>query len=333
MSSSVHICAALCFGSLGLAYAVTPPGSTATREDCWDAYCQNVKNCISSTENPQLLRQCLNLRITSLSDCLQSVENWVPYGSWEPALAGDLTLDWCRLAFDARVTRCMGLPASDNETCFDSIPAEWQPDQIDLLRSWCLSAAQLEYNICKAKAIESDPIAMQSFASGKAILENKIVQRAKFDPSSDETLAQWIGVPMQDATGLTGATLRVVSHGDNGLAWIDFSYQAIDQATQMVEVKLDVHDVPGSLALTELPVSVTWHFDSGENISQVHIFDIAESGVPGDFDRDGVVTEADLVAFTEVFDASGLRADIDRNGVFDGADVSAFLSDYSSASE
>jgi hypothetical protein len=227
----------------------------------------------------------------------------------------------------------MGLPAGDNETCFDSIPAGWQPGQIDTLRSWCLSAAQLEYNICKARVLDTDPIAMQSFISGEAVLENKIVQKESFDPSSNETVAQWIGVPMPDATGLTGATLRVLSHNNDGLAWIDYSYQAIDPATQMVEVKLNVHDVPGSMAIPKLPVSITWHFDGGEEISQVHIFDIAESGLLGDFDRDGTVTEADLIAFMDVFDTSGLRADIDRNGVVDTDDLNAFLADYGSASE
>lgn len=320
----------------GVGFAATLPsfaqtGSSATRQLCWDTFCQNVKICIGTDTNPQVIQQCLMLRMESFTECLQEVGNWGPYGPWEPALGGELSLEWCRQAFDARVSRCMQLPLGEDATCFDTIPEGWEKHQIDALRSVCMTAAKLEKDMCRNRVLQVDPIAMKSFLSGEAILENKITRLQQFTPSEQQTTAQWIGVPMPDSQNLTGATLRVLTQSATGeMEWVDFSEHTLDAASGMVVVELNLNDVPRSVSLPKLAVTVTWHFDGAVSIPEAYIFDIAESGIKGDFDRNGVVNEADLIAFTESHNQNGLRADMNRNGVVNASDIDLFLSDFSS---
>jgi len=47
--------------------------------------------------------------------------------------------------------------------------------------------------------------------------------------------------------------------------------------------------------------------------------------MPGDFDRDGAVTAADLAAFLQAWRAGGASADMDADGGVDTADFLGFL--------
>ncbi len=99
-------------------------------------------------------------------------------------------------------------------------------------------------------------------------------------------------------------------------------------ANMWTEVFVDLRSIPQANYGYDLDLLIEWR-DGDELVMALdHFLPIMESGVPGDFDRDGERNAADLSAYIDAYDHNAPRADRNRDGVVNAADLELFLAEY-----
>jgi len=99
-------------------------------------------------------------------------------------------------------------------------------------------------------------------------------------------------------------------------------------ADMCTEVTIDLNTVRESLYGTDLDLFVSWCEGDETILSLDYLLPIAESGIPGDFDRDGERTPHDLSAFLDAYQNNAPRADRNGDRVVNAEDLALFLAEY-----
>lgn len=96
----------------------------------------------------------------------------------------------------------------------------------------------------------------------------------------------------------------------------------------IIDAMLDTEDIAGQLYYQDQPLIVEYQMDGNTIFMESIRLSIAESGIPGDFDRDGERTAHDLTAFLDAYENSAPRADRNGDRVVNAEDLALFLAEY-----
>jgi hypothetical protein len=96
----------------------------------------------------------------------------------------------------------------------------------------------------------------------------------------------------------------------------------------IIDAELDTEEIAGQLYFQDQPLIVEYQMEGNTVFMESVRISIAESGIPGDFNRDGERTANDLAAFIDAYDHNAPRADRNRDGVVNAADLELFLAEY-----
>ncbi len=96
----------------------------------------------------------------------------------------------------------------------------------------------------------------------------------------------------------------------------------------IIDAELDTEQIAGHLYFQDQPLIVEYLMDGDTMFMESIRISIAESGIPGDFDRDGERNAADLSAYIDAYDHNAPRADRNGDGVVNATDLELFLAEY-----
>jgi hypothetical protein len=316
--------------------------NTETPEICEAEWCHSIiVGCLAFIHPPADHEPIPQEDIDELLDCLQTT-----YGTHQECLAKVCPDKYVIAQEYPTYTQCTNRWAQEKNNCnsaefFCSISYEtgMHPDLRAHLRAACRKAADNRYKACWSKAEPSyDPgngggSRTVSPESGEDLLEgllgNEVFSTRMFIPAEDKNIASatWIPLPgigesvrsMQTVLVLPDYEKGIIIHSDpilpdeDGMYTLEFSSESIDRF----------------IGIDHFSVMIQWRDSKGVLVwGEPMEFTIAETDIPGDFDRNGQRDAADLVAFLDTYDLKAPRADLSGDMVVDATDLALFLAEY-----
>lgn len=149
------------------------------------------------------------------------------------------------------------------------------------------------------------------------------------DPAAGKSTLRW-----QIGADVWSVRATALVWTDSGYRWVEVEGRRISELiTGESTFEIDLLSVPGHLytsvfavTIDQVALSATRERSAPGPISTGVL--ISESRLPGDFDRDGKVTLADLDAYSAAFAANAPRADLNRDGRIDGEDLRIYLAAF-----
>jgi hypothetical protein len=188
----------------------------------------------------------------------------------------------------------------------------------------------MRYKRCRFHA---QPTGTQGlYAFEEQAIYNEVFTQRRYEPAEGHNIASLVWVPQGEGSQLVGdMSYSVVIPTLDGTSIVLDSGVMGAMQDGLFEITLSLEELPGSIGVSHFSVMVDWLDSDGEYLwSAPFSFAIAESDIPGDFNRDGERNADDLVAFLDAYDNNAPRADLNRDGVVDAEDLAIFLAEYTS---
>lgn len=186
----------------------------------------------------------------------------------------------------------------------------------------------MRYQRCRFHAQSTSPQGLYAFE--EEAIYNEVFSQRLYVPAEGEDVASMVWVPQGEGSELVdGMSYTVLIPTLDGESIVLDSGMIPAAADGLFEVALNLNELPGSIGVSRISVMVDWLDARGEYLwNAPFLFTIAESGIPGDFDRDGERNAADLGAFIDAYDHNAPRADRNGDGVVNATDLELFLAEY-----
>lgn len=267
--------------------------------------------------NRHLIR-CLDTLTDAFKSCTQAIcsETFLNAPA-SPSFAGCMT-DWNN-------RRTAYFTNSHQDIC-TGLPLFIHPSEYSVYHEMCVRAADALLARCLSLVLNPSPAQAMAIQDGLFLDGVFASERASSIRGEVDGSALWI--PMHiDSPPVTEIALytQSIDGGSSVVSEIGV-YGFSDDGT--IEVRIDVSDIPSALYQRSLPVVLQWR--NGNETVHAQMFRIAveDSGIPGDFNRDGARTVEDLTAYIDAYQNSAPRADLNWDGVVDAADFELFLMQF-----
>ncbi|MFB3430681.1 MAG: GC-type dockerin domain-anchored protein [Phycisphaerales bacterium] len=217
---------------------------------------------------------------------------------------------------------------SGSSFCNEDYEPDIHPEVRDAIRTACAEAALMRYQRCRFHAQSTSPQGLYAFE--EEAIYNEVFSQRLYVPAEGEDVASMVWVPQGEGSELVdGMSYTVLIPTLDGESIVLDSGMIPAAADGLFEVALNLNELPGSIGVSRISVMVDWLDAEGEYLwNAPFLFTIAESGIPGDFDRDGERNAADLGAFIDAYDHNAPRADRNGDGVVNATDLELFLAEY-----
>jgi hypothetical protein len=161
------------------------------------------------------------------------------------------------------------------------------------------------------------------------LVEQALVTEQALDPAAGKSTLRW-----QIGADVWSVRATALVWTDSGYRWVEVEGRRISELiTGESTFEIDLRSVPGHLYTSVFAVTIDQAaLSSGRErtapgpISTSVL--ISESRLPGDFNRDGGLTLADLDTFAAAFTLEAPRADLNRDGEIDGEDLRIYLAAF-----
>ncbi len=313
-------------GSTGVLHATDPSNPnecTQTPMSCWDeVFCANVFSCLDSSPNEKAFYDCLLLGVVAYERC----SNKICHDTWTQTQVLPTNQQCLDQYENRRDNYCeFQIPSTLGQVC-GKRDHHFGPsgNWADSLTTACKQAAHKEYLACLDAAT---PNISPSTFSDNTLLDGSL-KAGEWSPSEGIWSGTLLLVPIDEVTARVDRAV-VSSAVWSGNQWqrvvIGEYFRGADMFT---EVSVDLRSISQANYGSDLDLLVEWR--DGEELVMAldHFLPIAESGIPGDFDRDGERTAHDLTAFLDAYENSAPRADRNGDRVVNAEDLALFLAEY-----
>ncbi|MFU8829623.1 MAG: GC-type dockerin domain-anchored protein [Phycisphaerales bacterium] len=317
-----------CAASTTISVAGGPGAGCNPAGQCWNLHmCAALVHCFTDPGIDDSLRQlCFDAILNNgYASCMANVCLPSYLGENSPSPQG------CLEQFLASLVNCSdwGENAPNSLNCSFNPDITPTPEQKKAMTEACGKAALWQYKMCNHLANGSTPGNFDPNA-GILTIPDGAAATGEFEPAEGANHASWLHVPqVEDGDAdIDAARLHALLWTEEaGWSWsVVGEYGTADDG--MVSVDFDLSSVDSSLWIDALQLVIEWRYD-GETVTATPVrLGIAGSNSAADFNRDGTVCVADLVAFLDAYMVGAPRADFNADGVVDGQDLSAFIAAF-----
>lgn len=310
-------------GSTTMLHADDPgnTGCTQTPEACWqEVFCDRVSACLESAGNSSsaFLACLMDDAVTGHQVCSDNICPNTYFVAQERP-----TNKQCNDMYDARQKYCK-FSGPNRTICGRTSTFGSSSGFRDALRAACAKAARQEWLACLSNASPNlDPSEFNSGIHQCAAMESEMI-----NPAQGIHAGQIVLVPMSEcSSSVDRAIVRAMLWIESDWEWVTLG--EFDRGADMcTEVSVDTKLLSSLHYISDLSITINWM--DGERMVWGTAYDltIAESRIPGDFNRDGERNADDLVAFLDAYDNNAPRADLNYDGVVDAADLELFLMQF-----
>lgn len=319
----------------GLAHTQDPGNNNCrTNDECKQEFCDDVTiACLLPLPGPGTSIPVVPLtpeQLATFEDCIRAqlsvhqvcVDRICVTGYNAAQVAP--TSESCRTQWMADESTCK----SGANFCSQTYETEIHPDIRDALRKACSDAALMRYRRCRFHAQSTDPQGLYFFE--EQAVYNEVFTQQLYEPADGQSIASLVWVPQGEGSELVaGMSYTVLIPTLAGQSAVVDSGVIGAAADGLFKVALSLDELPDSIGVSNFSVMVDWLDADGEYLWNAPFsFTIAESGIPGDFNRDGERNASDLSAFIDAYDHNAPRADRNGDGVVNATDLELFLAEY-----
>lgn len=274
------------------------------------------------TFNLKAFNDCIATLNANHTACASKICPWW-YASHAPT---NPTFQDCEILWLLDQSACLAA----THFCGSSYEDDIHPGARDALRLNCLKQANELFSNCYKWAVPS-PFYQNASIIESGVIGNSVYSNNVFSPSSDSDSFDILWIPVQGAgESIDSIEIIFAVHGIEDTKRVMFGpYEAGDDG--MYEISISLESIEQDTSVSFLGALMYWRDDDGQIIwAKPMAFSIAESGIPGDFDRDGERTANDIAAFLDAYENNAPRADRNGDRVVDAEDLALFLAEYDS---
>jgi hypothetical protein len=290
------------------------PVGVPDRAYCRNAFFLGLDSCfLSFPDDDDELGRCIETERRAYIECLGRVceEDWQDDGGADPD-----------------VSDCLSRRDAQIEDCKDAYAGRVSTREVFCRE--CIFLANTEYQACRRRdnsdaacaTIESATVT-GSLAAGEVRFDGGVSQvgTVVMDPSAN---------PCAPAADRVVTRAYVLSEsGPQPGVWIELDDAALDASGRLVAT-FDPVELAHATRYAHAAVTVDWYAGGAPVDGAAFSVELAESGVAGDYNRDGTVDSADLVAYLDSYGVGTGRADLDADGEVDLADLTQQIAEMNS---
>ncbi|MFI4853781.1 MAG: GC-type dockerin domain-anchored protein [Phycisphaerales bacterium JB065] len=296
-------------------------GCTQTRDTCWqEVFCDMVSQCLEQADGSSTaFHTCLmNDAVVGHDTC---TDNICP-DSYAQQLDTP-TNKICNDLYKERKEYCK-FEGPDRRICGLSSNFGTNSGARDALKAACAQAARNEWLACLADA--SPNIDPSAFSEG--VVTDAAIAAGNWSPASGVDTGSILLVPMSECSAqVDRAIVEAMIWNGSEWEWVVIG-EFLRGRDMCTEVSVHMQSIPSSMYSSDLDLLISWMSGDEQIWGSAYDLPIAESGIPGDFNRDGDRNTADLSAFIDAYDHNAPRADRNHDGVVNAADLELFLTEF-----